>query len=201
MTNRVEPNVAVWRDLLIAGLAASLTLGAWVSVFTWLGDSSKLDTGFVTFLGGVLTVSGLLFRQYMLKEVLDYLKSWNRMNELLRIIIEVASKQGRAEDTHIKNLVAQETQTQLYSRYVQRELTLIPIVPLVLIYLYGCALLSEKSLLFREMCLFLMVYLVAYLAIAAITSTRLACAHPDLEKTIAELEDLGRELEVSNAKR
>ena len=41
-----------------------------------------------------------------------------------------------------------------------------------------------------------MIHLVAYLAIAAVTSTRLACAYPDLEKTITDLEELHRELEV-----
>ncbi|MGD0283461.1 MAG: hypothetical protein ABSB95_13990 [Dissulfurispiraceae bacterium] len=194
MANRTEPHVSVLRDLLIAGLAASLTLGAWVKVFTWYGDSSKLDTGFVSFLGGVLTISGLLFRQYMLKEVLDYLKVWNRMRELLSVIIEKALKQGRAEDPLIKNFVAQEAQTQMYSRYVQHELTFIPIVPPVLIFLYGCALLSEKSLVIRELCLLLMIHLVVYLSVAAITSTKLACAHPDLEKTVTVLEDIDREL-------
>ena len=191
----MEPYVAVWRDMLIAAFVASLTMGAWVSIFTWFGDSSRLDTGFVTFLGGVLAISGLLFRQYMLKEVLDYLKSWDRMSGLLSIIIEVALMQGRTEDPHIKDLLTQEKQAQRYSQYVRRELILVPIIPLILIFLYGCAFLSENSLCIRETCLFLMIHLVAYLAIAAVTSTRLACAYPDLEKTIADLEELRRELE------
>lgn len=194
MATRIEPYVAVWRDMLFAALVASITLGAWVSIYTWFGDSSRLDTGFVTFLGGVLAISGLLFRQYMLKEVLDYLKSWNRMSGLLNIIIDVALVQDRIEDPHVKELVAQEKQTHRYSQYVRRELTLVPIVPLILIFLYGCAFLSENSLFLRETCLFLMIHLVAYLAIAAITSTRLACAYPDLEQTIADLEELRREL-------
>jgi hypothetical protein len=194
MATRMEPYVAVWRDMLFAALVASITLGAWVSIYTWFGDSSRLDTGFVTFLGGVLAISGLLFRQYMLKEVLDYLKSWNRMSGLLNIIIDVALVQDRIEDPHVKELVAQEKQAHRYSQYVRRELTLVPIVPLILIFLYGCAFLSENSFFIRETCLFLMIHLVAYLAIAAITSTRLACAYPDLEQTIADLEELRREL-------
>lgn len=196
MSTRMKPYVAVWCDLLLAAVVAILTLGAWVGVFTWFGDSSKLDTGFVTFLGGVLTVSGLLFRQYMLKEVLDYLKSWERMSVLLRVIIEEASNQGHAKNTHINDFVSQEAQVHRYSNYVRRELVLVPIVPILLIFLYGCALLSDKCLIFREGCLFLMIQLVAYLAIAAVTSTRIACAYPDLEKTIAELEVLRRELET-----
>ena len=196
MATQSEPNVSVIRDLIFATLIASLTLGAWVSVFTLLGDASKVDTGFVTFLGGVLAISGLLFRQYMLKEVLDYLKSWDRMSSILRDLIQMGSKQGYAEDTHIKDLVSQENQAQRYSKYIRHELTLVPIVPIILIFLYGCALLSDNSLVFREGFLFLMIHLVAYLALAAVTSTRLACAFPDLEKTIADLEELRRELET-----
>lgn len=197
MATRSGPNVSILRDLIFAAFIASLTLGAWVSVFTWFGDSSKLDTGFVTFLGGVLAVSGLLFRQYMLKEVLDYLKAWDKLSNLLREIIGNASKHGHDENTHIKDFISQETQAHRYSKYIRRELALVPIVPIILIFLYGCALLSDRSLLLREICLFLMILLVSYLAIAAITSTRLACAYPDLEKTISELEELHRELITS----
>lgn len=197
MSTRTEPHVAVWRDLLIAAFVASITLGAWVSVFTWFGDSAKLDTGFVTFLGGVLAISGLLFRQYMLKEVLDYLKSWDKMSSTLRVIIEAASRKGHTEDSHIKDLADQESQAKRYSQYLRSELILVPIVPIILIFLYGCALLSDNSLIFREVCLFFMIHLVAYLAIAAVTSTRLACAYPDLEKAIADLEELRRELETT----
>lgn len=194
MSTRMEPNVSILRDLIFAAFVASITLGAWVSVYTWFGDSSKLDTGFVTFLGGVLAVSGLLFRQYMLKEVLDYLKAWDKLSNLLREIIENASKQGHDENTHIKDFISQETLAHKYSKYIRRELALVPIVPIILIFLYGCALLSDRSLLLREICLFLMIHLVAYLAIAAVTSTRLACAFPDLEKTILELEGVCRQL-------
>src|ERR1035437_8001497 len=141
MATRTEPNVSILRDLIFAAFAASLTLGAWVAVFTWFGDPSKLDTGFVTFLGGVLAVSGLLFRQYMLKEVLDYLKAWDKLSNLLREIIDNASKQDHDENADIKEFIAQETQAHRYSKYIRRELTLVPIVPIILIFLYGCALL------------------------------------------------------------
>ncbi len=195
MLTRTEPNVSILRDLIYAAFVASLTLGAWVGVFTWFGNSSKLDTGFITLLGGVLAVSGLLFRQYMFKEVLDYLKAWEKLSNLLREIIENASKQGHDKNTHIKDFISQETLAHKYSKYIRRELALVPIVPIILIFLYGCALLSERSLLLREICIFLMIHLVSYLAIAAVTSTSLACAYPDLEKMIAELETLRSELE------
>lgn len=195
MATRIEPYVAIWRDMLIAAFVASLILGVWTIIFTWFGDHSRLDSGFVTFLGGVLAISGLLFRQYMLKEVLEYLKSWDRMSVLLRKIIDIALQRGRSEDPHVKEFIDQEAQAHRYSQYVRRELALVPIVPLILIFLYGCAYLSENSLFFRETCLFLMIQLVAYLAIAAVTSTRIACAYPDLEKMIVNLEELLMEFE------
>jgi len=197
MLTRSEPNVSILRDLILAAFVASTTLGAWVGVFTWFGDSSKLDTGFVTFLGGIIAVSGLLFRQYMLKEVLDFLKAWDKLSNLLREIIDKASTQGHDQNTHVKAFLSQETQAHRYSKYIRRELMLVPIVPIILIFLYGCALLADKSLILREICLFLMIHLVAYLAIAAVTSTRLACTFPDLEKTIVELEMLRSELETT----
>lgn len=197
MTAKFAPGVSILRDLIFAAFVASLTLGSWIGVFFWFGDSSKLDTGFITFLGGVLAISGLLFRQYMLKEVLDYLKAWDKMSNVLTEIVDVSSSQGLADDRHIKEFISQGNQANKYSKYIKNELTIIPLVPIVLIFLYGCALLSEHSLLFREVCLFSMIHLVAYLAIAAVTSTRLACAYPDLEKTIAELELLRNELNIS----
>jgi hypothetical protein len=39
-----------------------------------------------------------------------------------------------------------------------------------------------------------MIFCVAYLAIAALSSTRLASAQPDLSETLAELEELRHEL-------
>lgn len=186
--------VGVWLDLLLAALVATVTLAVWCGVFYFFGEPAQFNTGFITFLGGVLTISGLLFRQYMLKEVLDYLKTWGRMDALLLGIIETAANSGRNDSIHIRRLVAQKHQAAKYSKYVRRELSLVPMVPLVLILLYGCALLSEKSVQFRAGCLFWMIFCVAYLAIAALSSTRLASAQPDLSETVATLEELRYEL-------
>jgi hypothetical protein len=180
--------------MLFATFIASITFGVWVGVYAWFGEPSKLDSGIVTFLGGVLAISGLLFRQYMLKEVLDYLKTWDRMSVLLRIIIDTATGNGHADDTHVKALEIQKAQAHRYSNYVRLELSLVPIVPILLIFLYGCTVLSERSLILRESCLFLMIFCVSYLAIAAISSTRLACAHPDLEEAINDLNKLRQDL-------
>lgn len=194
MGSQGDLNISIRRDMLFATFIASITFGVWVGVYAWFGEPSKLDSGIVTFLGGVLAISGLLFRQYMLKEVLDYLKTWDRMSVLLRIIIDTATGNGHADDTHVKALEIQKAQAHRYSNYVRLELSLVPIVPILLIFLYGCTVLSERSLILRESCLFLMIFCVSYLAIAAISSTRLACAHPDLEEAINDLNKLRQDL-------
>jgi len=141
-------------------------------------------------LGGVLAISGLLFKHYLLKEVLDYLKSWKQLESLLDSAINSGQGSGLNNDAHINEFKIQRTYASKYSKYVHRELEIIPILPLVLIFLYGCALLSDKSIVLRAFCLYGMIHCVVYLAIAAMTSTKLTCAYPDLETTIEDLEKL-----------
>jgi hypothetical protein len=187
--------VGIWIDLIIAVLVASGTIAAWYGVFYFFGDSNNFNTDFITFLGGVLAISGLLFRQYMLKEVLDYLKMWDRMNRLLLDIIELAADSGKDSNANVQTLKSQQRLSAKYSKYVRQELSLFPVVPLFLILLYGCALLSENSTYLRAGFLFFMIFCVAYLAIAALSSTRLASAQPDLSETVTVLEELRFELE------
>lgn len=190
--------VGVLRDLSWASLVAIITIGVWSIAFSLYGVSTKINTAVVTFLGGVLAISGLLFRQYMLKEVLDYLKSWDRMVMLIADIRERAIDQGIDDEMHIRELYNEQQQAQRYSIYVQRELILVPVIPLFQILFYGCALVAENSTCFRVACLFLMILSVAYLAIAALSSTRLILHQPDLDKTIIELEELCNELVARN---
>lgn len=175
-------------DFLMAGLVAFAIGAAWIEIFILFGDTSATNNGFVTFIGGVLAISGLLFRQYMFKEVLDYLKNWDRLNTLLEQIIET-SLNFQDEDQHIEKFKNQISENEIYTNYVRRELTIVPLIPLVLIFCYGSALLSEGSFLLRSGCLFGMIYCVCYLAIAATTSARLACSYPALENTIGEMEE------------
>jgi len=193
--------IGIWIDLLLAALVATGILAVWYGVFCFYGDPNRLNTGFVTFLGGVLTISGLLFRQYMLKEVLDYLKTWERMDALMLDIIKLATHSGKNYNKYVRALSVQQHQTEKYSKYVRRELNLVPVVPLILILLYGCALLSERSLQLRVGSLFSMIFCVAYLAIAALSSTRLASAQPDLFETVAELEELHHQLDQQEKSR
>lgn len=197
-SNKAEPvpslRVGIWLDIFLAAVVASGTLAAWYGVYYFFGDPAKLNTSFITFLGGVLAISGLLFRQYMLKEVLDYIKTWEKMDALLISIIESAACSENGDNAYARTLVAQQRQAAKYSKYVRQELSLVPVIPLALIFLYGCALLSENSVQLRAGSLFSMIFCVSYLAIAALSSTRLASAQPDLTETVAELEELRHEL-------
>jgi hypothetical protein len=189
-----KQKVAVWRDLVVAAVVALVTVGVWAIVFVKFGELSKLDTGLISFLGGLLAISGLLFKHYMLKEVLAYLKSWETMRRLLSEIITLSLQQQKEGNPHVVQLREQEKLARGYSQYVVRELNLVPLVPLILIFLYGCALLSEGSFIFRATCLFFMIHLVSYLAIAAVSSNKLACSEPDLQEAITELENLRQDL-------
>ena len=84
---------------------------------------------------------------------------------------------------------------KFYANYVKRELRLIPLVPIILVVLYGAALIACGSILFRMICLGLMLLFVTYLAKATISSNNLAIDRPDLEETINELEELSQIIE------
>lgn len=187
--------VGICKDLAVSALVAACTLAIWYYILSCFGEPGKLNTSFVTFLGGVLAISGLLFRQYMLKEVLDYLKQWEKMEKLLNEIQTLAEKSGKGSSKNVQSFNYQRTQVTKYWKYVRRELNLVPIVPLLLILFYGCALLAENSVKLRFSFLFLMIFCVTYLAIASLGSTRLAYMQSDLSETVTVLEELRNDLE------
>ncbi len=195
MARHDGPVVSIMWDIFWSLVVAIIIIGVWTSIYLSFGDPSKINTGIVTFIGGVLVISGLLFKQYMIKEVLEYLKAWGRMKMLLDVIIQKAITSKYKEDDHIKDLSSQKAQAENYECYVRRELAIIPFIPVVLVFLYGCALLSENLLPLRVTCLFLMILCLTYLSITAITSNRIACAYPHLEDTLSELEKLRSEIE------
>ena len=77
-----------------------------------------------------------------------------------------------------------------YVGYVKRELQFIPVVPILLVFLYGSALIACESSVFRLICLGLMLLLVSYIAKATISSNNLAIERPELEQMNNELNDI-----------
>ncbi|MFM6172228.1 MAG: hypothetical protein ACKPB4_08865 [Sphaerospermopsis kisseleviana] len=176
MATPKEQKVGIWRDMASAALVTGLIIGLWALVFYYYGEKSVVSNSLVTFAGGVLAVSGLLFRQYMLKEVLEYHNAWTKITELLTDIEEGIKQGGKENQASAKKLVAQNKSVKGYCKYLQSELVLIPIVPVAVIFIYGCAILASRSLQFRLGCLSLMLYLVVYLSAAAVSSSKLACS-------------------------
>lgn len=77
-----------------------------------------------------------------------------------------------------------------YVGYVKRELIIVPIIPVLLVVLYGFALISSSSLVFRAICLSLMLWLVAYLAKATISTYALQLEKVEMESVVRELQEL-----------
>lgn len=190
MVKPQEMKLGIWRDMAFAALVTALIIGSWSLVFYYFGDKSTVSNSFVTFAGGVLAVSGLLFRQYMLKEVLEYHNAWAKISEVLTNIEEGIRQEGRENQAAAKKLVAQNESAKHYCKYLQAELVLIPIVPVAIIFVYGCAILASRSLQLRLGCLSLMLYLVVYLSAAAVSSSKLACSASEPNKIIQELEEI-----------
>lgn len=189
------PSPSVIRDLLISAFIAILIISGWLIIYFYGGEPSKLNNNSINFIGAVLAVSGLLFRQYMLKEVLDYLKSWDRMSNLLGEIIELSNSIGKDKNNEVAMFKHQKEHADEYGRYVRRELNIVPIVPMLVIFLYGCAMVSEKLLWLRLLFLYGMIHSVSYLMLVALTSSRIACSYPNLDDTIKELETLREDLQ------
>ena len=190
MATPQEMKIGIFRDMAFAALVTGLIIGSWSLVFYYFGEGSVVSNSLVTFAGGVLAVSGLLFRQYMLKEVLEYHNSWSKISEVLNKIEEGLKRDGRENQAAGKKLIAQNVSAQAYCKYLQAELVLIPIVPVAVIFIYGCAILASRSIQFRLGCLSLMLYLVVYLSAAAVSSSKLVCSASEPNQIFQELEEI-----------
>lgn len=195
MKHKKFPKLSIWRDIGISSLFAIATFLSWALVYFFFGNPNSLLNNSVTFLGGVLAISGLLFKQYMLKEVLEYLETWEELGDLLDKIIKASKNAGFQRNPHTDEFIIQKENVLDYSKYVRHEIRIIPIVPLLTIFLYGCALLADQCLFLRLICLYGMIHCVVYLAIAAKSSVKIAYAYPNLESTIKELKEMISELE------
>lgn len=81
-------------------------------------------------------------------------------------------------------------QSVSYIKYIKRELKFIPFVPILLVSLYGAALIASGSILFRVICLSIMLYFVTYLAKATISSNNLVIEKTNIDQLLTELEEL-----------
>lgn len=87
-------------------------------------------------------------------------------------------------------LAAHNNLAASYGDYVKRELRLIPIISVLLVVMYGTALIACNSVLLRSISLGFMLFLVSYLAKATISSNNLAIEKTDLDEMLHELSGL-----------
>jgi len=188
--------IGIGRDIAISGVLTGLILASWAAVFSLFGEVGAVNDSSVIFTGGILTVSGLLFRQYMLKEVLEYYSVWNNIRELMKSIEEriLPSSPGHSFRS-AEALINQQDLVRRYCSYLQAELAIIPLVPVVMIFLYGCAMLANKSLQIRIGCLSIMVFFVVYLSVAAVTSSTIACSASEPRQILKDLEEINTNLD------
>ena len=181
---------STFMDVIVAIVFTIFIIFILITVYYFFGGSKKIDTNITSFFGAILAFSGLMTKQYLFKETIDYLTKWIRLEKLIDDILV----NSESQDVEIKNIVNdladQNNLAGSYANYIKRELRIIPVVPIILVVLYGAALIACDSILFRSICLGLMLLFVTFLAKATISSNNLAIERPDLEQTIRELEEL-----------
>ena len=166
-------------------------------VFYLFGNAQKIDTRITSLFGAILAFSGLMTKQYLLKENIGYLHKWGRLEEIIDNI-SLNENDLQADVRAIKiSLLEQNKRANLYMHYIIAEIKIIPIIPIFMIVLYGAALIASEAQWFSISCLCIMLLLVSYLAQATITSNNLAIDTTDLDKTIKDLEEV---LEILNKK-
>jgi len=178
------------KDAVVAFIFTIFIIFVLMTVYYFFGGCQQIDTNITSFFGAILAFSGLMTKQYLFKETIDYLIKWIKLEKLLDDILVYSGSQDSNFKDIIDDMAEQNKLAKFYATYVKRELRIIPLVPIVLVVLYGAALIACGSVVFRMICLGLMLLFVTYLVKATISSNSLAMERPDLEETINDLEEL-----------
>ncbi|MEW6110301.1 MAG: hypothetical protein AB1632_14210 [Nitrospirota bacterium] len=183
-----------------ADVAASICISIVVcivlgGVFYLFGNTQKIDTRITSLFGAILAISGLMTKQYLLKENVTYLHKWKKIEKIIDSISLNDNELPAAARDITNSLLEQNNRANFYMQYIISEIKIIPIIPLLLVVLYGAALIASEAQWFSLTCLAIMLLLVSYLAQATITSNNLAIDTTDLDETIQELEEV---LEILN---
>lgn len=189
---------SIKRDILKSIFVTVLIVGFLSIIFLFFGDAKIFDNRITALFGAILAFSGLMSKQYLLKENISYLNKWKYLEKILDdITINYSSKNFLIKQIS-DDLSRRNNQAFLYVNYIVMEIKSMPIIPFVLVVLYGAALVASGNLLISLTCLVLMLALVAYLALATITSNNLIIDTSDLDETIEELEGLIELLKSEN---
>lgn len=181
---------SIRKDIVKSIFVSFLIVVFLLVVYLLFGDAKVLYSKLTAFGGAVLAFSGLMAKQYLLKENIEYLNKWKKVE---RLIDEITINNTEKDNKYNKVLLSfsvLNNQAGDYIGYVLSEIKCIPVMPLILIILYGASLIAGGEVLVSLLCLVLMLIIVAYLSIATITSHNLSIDTSHLDETIQELEDL-----------
>lgn len=190
MFNKLLTRPSILADLLISVTICVIICSLLGVVFYYFGNVQKLDTRITSLFGAILAFSGLMTKQYLLKENLSYLQKWKKIEEIIDEITLTYSNISSEATSIGSKLLELNNRIDPYIKYVTTEIRIIPVIPLVLVVLYGAALIASESQLFSICCLSMMLLLVSYLAQATISSNNLAIDTSELDDTKKELEDI-----------
>ena len=191
--NRSIPSIK--RDIFYSIITTSSIVMVLFAVYYLFGNSKSIDTNLTFLFGAILAFSGLMTKQYLLKENIHYLEKWREVEKLIDNITISCANLGHEESDIAKKLAEKNNIAFTYMNYVVFEIRSIPVIPLLLVVLYGAAIIASESSVVSIICLILMLFLVSYLAQATITSNNLAIDRSELDSMIKELKDLSKIIE------
>ncbi len=186
--NNSSPNIK--KDIFYSTLTTITIVIILFTVYYLFGNSKEIDTNLTFLFGAIIAFSGLMTKQYLLKENINYLEKWREAERLIDDITISCSNLEQDESDIIKKLAEKNNIAFTYMNYVVFEIRSIPVIPLLLVVLYGAAIIASESSTVSITCLILMLFLVSYLAQATITSNNLAIDRSELDSMIKELKDL-----------
>lgn len=191
MSQKNKVKIPSIRKDMVKAFILTLAIVLFLStIYLFFGEEKLLDSRITALFGAILAFSGLMAKQYLLKENIAYLNKWKNVEQLIdEVTISYSAKDIETQEIS-ENLSKLNNQASAYMGYVVAEIKYIPVIPLLLVVLYGAALIASGELLVSIICLILMLILVAYLALATITSNNLSIDTSHLDETIQELEEL-----------
>lgn len=190
MNSKESKLPSVKNDVLVSLVLTAIIILVLVIVYELFGNSNIIGTNVTSLFGAILALSGLMAKQYLLKENIDYLNKWKVVVSTIDEITLHKNESGPEGKDISKQLIQLNNQADEYIEYVKKEIRIIPVVPLLLVVLYGAALIGCNSQIFSLTCLGIMLLLVSYLSQATITSNNLAIDTADLDETITVLDEL-----------
>jgi hypothetical protein len=179
---------SVRRDFIVSMLVTVIIVSGYVIVYEIFGVSEISVSKLTHLFGAILALSGLMFKQYLLKEVIQYFNKFVQVKSKISEITLISNEIENKEKSYVDKFSEYYNTVCCYICYVKFEIKLVPFIPLILVILYGAALIGDASHKFSLSCLCIMIFLVSYLSQATITSNNIAIDQSDLDDVVFELD-------------